>query len=615
MQSLNPSLRWLPLMTCLFLGSRLGFTQDIQQVKNIGELLQTPQGVQLMADTAWVLITAFLVFWMNAGFALVESGFCRAKNTANILAKNFIVFAITTLAYWSFGFAFQFGDGNDFIGWKGLMLTGEHNAPLVLLGQAKEYSGAYSALSWTYVPLYAAFMFQLVFAGTAATIVSGAVAERIKYSAFIVFSFIMGTLIYPITGHWIWGGGWLADRGMYDFAGSTVVHSVGGWAALTGAAMLGPRLGKYGPDGKVNPIPGHSMTSATLGVFILWLGWFGFNPGSTMAANPSAIARIATTTNIACAAAAFVSALWAWVRLGKPDLSMMLNGGLAGLVAITAPCAFVSPVSAAIIGAVAGVLVMESVLFFDRIRIDDPVGAISVHLTNGIWGTLAVGLFAQPFADLGAAQPKPGLFIGGDGTQFIAQLTGVVAVGGFVFAVSLVAWAFIKAMMGLRVSEEEEVQGLDIGEMGMEAYPPDPFGSFEALRIAGWEKVVPTIAAERRSPLSITQPTVISPAPVNTHTSESVALASPPSATSERRLYSVVLENANPERAKRRWERLCYELHQAPSEFHEVYRHLVSFDGRGFRFRGGEPERMRKAVERLFEGYLGVGATVTVEVE
>ncbi|MCS7223852.1 MAG: ammonium transporter [Armatimonadetes bacterium] len=581
--------------------------QDIQQVKNLGELLQSPQGLQLIADTLWVLLTAFLVFWMNAGFALVESGFCRAKNTANILAKNFVVFAITTLAYGAVGFAFMFGDGNNFIGWKGLMLTGEHNAPAVLLGLAKEYRGDYSALSWTYVPLMAAFLFQLVFAGTAATIVSGAVAERIKYSAFIVFSFLMGTIIYPIVGHWIWGGGWLADRGMFDFAGSTVVHSVGGWAALTGAAMLGPRLGKYGPEGKVNPIPGHNMTSATLGVFILWLGWFGFNPGSTMAANPSAIARIAVTTNIACAASAFVSTLWAWLRLGKPDLSMMLNGGLAGLVAITAPCAFVSPTSAAIIGVIAGVLVVESVLFFDRVRIDDPVGAISVHLTNGIWGTLALGLFAEPFADLGSAQPKPGLFMGGDHTQFVVQLTGVVAVGAYTFAVSLVCWAFIKALMGLRVSEEEEVLGLDIGEMGMEAYPGDPFGSFEALRIAGWEKVVPTITTQwQPTGASLVVQSAVPPTPVE---------PAPPVPVTDRRLYSIVIEDGNPERVKRRWERLCHDPSVAPPEFHEVYRHLVTFDGREFRLRGGDPERIRRAVERLFEGYLGVGATVRIEGE
>lgn len=587
--------------------------QDIQQLKDIGELLSTPQGLKLIADTLWVLIAAFLVFWMNAGFALVESGFCRAKNAANILAKNFIVFAIATLAYWSVGFAFMFGDGNSFIGWKGLALMGEHNAPLVALGKAKEYAGDYNALSWTSVPLLAAFLFQLVFAGTAATIVSGAVAERIKYAAFIVFSFVMGSLIYPIVGHWIWGGGWLAQKGMYDFAGSTVVHSVGGWAALTGAAMLGPRLGKYSKDGKINPIPGHNMALATLGVFILWLGWFGFNPGSTMSANPSAIARIAVTTNIAASAAGFIATLWAWLRLGKPDLSMMLNGGLAGLVAITASCAFVSLVSAFIIGVVAGVLVVESVLFFDRVRIDDPVGAISVHLVNGIWGTLAVGLFAQPFADLGDAQPKPGLFIGGSGEQFIVQLIGVVAVGAFTFTASLIAWALIKALVGLRVEPEEEVQGLDIGEMGMEAYPSDPFPTFEALSVAGWERFVPTFAHQptpEKVSATATGLTTAKPEPAN---GGAVEIAQTTSV--ERRLYSVILENANTERAKRRWERLCHEPQQAPPEFHEVYRHLVSFDGREFVFRGGDPERMRKLVERLFEGYLGVGATVTVEME
>jgi len=591
----------------------LANAQDIQQLKNLSELLSTPGGLRLIADTLWVLLAAFLVFWMHAGFALLESGFCRSKNTANILAKNFIVVAITTLAYWSVGFAFMFGDGNSFIGWKGLALTGEHNAPLMALGKAKEYVGAYSALSWTSVPLFAAFFFQLVFAATAATIVSGAVAERIKFASFITFSFVMGSIIYPIVGHWIWGGGWLAEKGMYDFAGSTVVHSVGGWAALTGAAMLGPRLGKYSKEGKINPIPGHNMALATLGTFILWLGWFGFNPGSTMAANPPAIARIAVTTNISGASGAFIATMWAWLRLGKPDLSMALNGCLAGLVAITAPCAFVSPVSAFIIGVIAGVLVIESVLLFDRVGIDDPVGAISVHLVNGVWGTLAVGLFAQPFADLGNAQPKPGLFIGGSGEQFIVQLIGVVSVGAFVFTASLISWAFIKALMGLRVSPEEEVQGLDIGEMGMEAYPSDPFPTFEALSVTGWERFVPTFTHQTVTEKSST-PTVsamtVKPEPAYEGMSE---IAQMPGV--ERRLYSVVLENASTERAKRRWERLCHEPQQAPPEFHEVYRHLVSFDGREFVFRGGDPERMRKAVERLFEGYLGVGATVTVEVE
>ena len=291
---------------------------------------------------------------------------------------------------------------------------------------------------------------------------------------------------------------------------------------------------------------------------------------------------------------------------------MMLNGGLAGLVAITAPCAFVSPLSAFVIGVVAGVLVVESVLLFDRVGIDDPVGAISVHLVNGIWGTLAVGLFAQPFADLGEAQPKPGLFIGGSGEQFIVQLIGVASVGAFAFTASLLAWAFIKVLVGLRVEPEEEVQGLDIGEMGMEAYSSDPFPTFEALSVTGWERFIPTFAHQPAQVIPTT--TEASSLTVKREPSIEVASETAHTPSVERRLYSIILENANTERAKRRWERLCHEPQQAPPEFHEVYRHLVSFDGREFVFRGGDPERMRKAVERLFEGYLGVGAKVTVEM-
>ena len=258
------------------------------------------------------------------------------------------------------------------------------------------------------MPLWAKFFFQLVFAGTAATIVSGAVAERIKFMSFIVFSFVMVGLIYPITGHWIWGGGWLASLGFWDFAGSTVVHSVGGWAALAGVIVLGPRLGKY-KDGKVQPIPGHNMTSATIGVFVLWLGWFGFNPGSTMAADPLAIAHIAVTTNMAAAAASISALITATLLLGKPDLSMILNGCLAGLVAITAPCAFVSVPSSLIIGLIAGVLVVVAVLFFDKLKIDDPVGALSVHLVNGVFGTLAVGLSANPDGGAGRGPARRAL--------------------------------------------------------------------------------------------------------------------------------------------------------------------------------------------------------------
>jgi Amt family ammonium transporter len=417
-------------------------------------------------DTMWTLLTAFLVFFMNLGFAMVESGFCRAKNTVAILAKNFVVFCAASLAFLVLGFGLMFADGNSFFGTQGLFfLTGLDNSPAT--GDA--YQGVYGALNWTGTPLWAKFFFQLVFAGTAATIVSGAVAERVKFGSFYIFSFLMVAIIYPIVGHWIWGGGWLAKLGMFDFAGSTVVHSVGGWAALAGAIMLGARIGKYGKDGRIMPIPGHSITSATLGVFVLWFGWFGFNPGSTMAADWNAIARIATTTNTAAAAAAVSATIAAWLLLKKPDLTMILNGSLAGLVAITAPCAFVSVPDSLIIGLGAGVLVVLSVLFFDRIRVDDPVGAVSVHLMCGVFGTLMLGLLAQD-----RFMPNTtgnGLLYGGGWGLFTAQLIGVAAVGIFTFGISLVFWAILKATVGLRVSPEEEMEGLDLGEHGISAYP------------------------------------------------------------------------------------------------------------------------------------------------
>ncbi len=421
---------------------------------------------KIVLDTLWVLITAMLVFFMNLGFAMVESGFNRAKNCVNILSKNFIVFAISSLGFLALGWGFMFGDGNPFIGLKGLFfLNGADNSPAT--GEA--YKGVYSAISWTGVPLLAKFFFQLVFCGTAATIVSGAVAERIKYKSFIVFSFIMAIVIYPIVGHWIWGGGWLAGLGMFDFAGSTVVHSVGGWAALAGILVLGPRFGKYMKDGKIHPIPGHNLSIATIGVFVLWLGWFGFNPGSTMAADPKAISHVLMTTNTAAIAATLTSTILAWLILGKPDLGMTLNGCLAGLVAITAPCAFVSVGSSLIIGSIAGILVVLSVIFFDRVKIDDPVGALSVHLVNGVFGTLAVGLFAQD--GITGTATGNGLFFGGGFKLLSAQLTGAFATAAFVFVLSLVAWFAIKVIMGIRVSLQEEIEGLDIGEHGNTAYP------------------------------------------------------------------------------------------------------------------------------------------------
>lgn len=416
-------------------------------------------------DTIWTLLTAMLVFFMNLGFALVESGFCRSKNTVNILSKNFIVFAISSVAFWVIGWGLMFGDGNGFIGTNGLFfIGGEDNSPMT----GEVYRGVYSAISWTTVPLMAKFFFQLVFAGTAATIVSGAVAERIKYISFIVFSFLLVAIVYPIVGHWIWGGGWLAKLGMWDFAGSTVVHSVGGWAALAGVLTLGPRIGKY-KDGKVNAIPGHSMTSATIGAIVLWLGWFGFNPGSTMAASVNDISRIVITTNTAGALGLLSATVVAWIVMGKPDIGMSINGLLAGLVAVTAPCAFISVGSSAIIGAVAGAIVVLAVLMFDKLKIDDPVGALAVHLANGIFGTLAVGLFAQDL--IMPNTTGNGLLFGGGTKLLISQLTGIVAVGVFVFVLSYIFWNIIKAILGLRVTEAEEMEGLDFGEHGNVAYP------------------------------------------------------------------------------------------------------------------------------------------------
>lgn len=439
-------------------------------------------------DTVWVLVTAMLVFFMNTGFGMVESGLCQQKNCVNILAKNFIVFAASTLSFWAIGWGLMFGDGNLWLGLKGLFfLSGPDNSPA--LGEAYQamnpfssatYEGVYSAINWTPVPLWAKFFFQLVFAGTAATIVSGAVAERIKFNSFLIFSFLLVAFVYPISGHWIWGGGILGSApgesglaalfgNFRDFAGSTVVHSVGGWAALAGVLVLGPRKGKYTKDGKVMPIPGHSMTNAALGVLILWLGWFGFNPGSTMSVgNGAAISHVLVTTNVAAATGALGALITAWLLLKKPDFSMVLNGCLAGLVAITAPCAFVSVGSGAIIGLIGGILVVFAVISFDRIKIDDPVGALSVHLVNGIWGTLALGIFYSKEVAVNIAALDTGLSAGG---QFVAQLKGVILVGLFAFPLSLLVWYALKKTIGIRVSEEEERDGLDVGEHGNEAYP------------------------------------------------------------------------------------------------------------------------------------------------
>jgi len=412
-------------------------------------------------DTAWVLIAGILVFWMQAGFALVEAGLTRSKNTTNILFKNLMDFVFASLAFWAVGYAFMFGSSAaGWIGTSGFFISGgEDFIPNV--------------------PVLAFWFFQLVFAGTAATIVSGAMAERTKFSAYLIYSFFITAIIYPIAGHWIWGGGWLwtlpFGDGFRDFAGSTVVHSIGGWLALVGAIVLGPRLGRFTKDGKAVAIPGHSITLVTLGVFILWMGWFGFNPGSQLAisgGNADAVALVAANTNLAAAAGALVAMVVSWLFVAKkPDLPTALNGALAGLVAITAPCAYVTPGYSVIIGAVGGVIVVYGALLLEKLKIDDPVGAVPVHLFNGIWGTLAIGIFGTEGI---------GSLITGDGGQFVAQLIGVLAVGVWCLATGSVLFLGIKAINGLRVSREEEIKGLDILEHGTEAYADDVVGSLAA---------------------------------------------------------------------------------------------------------------------------------------
>lgn len=421
---------------------------------------------QVLLDTLWVLLCAMLVFFMNLGFAAVESGFARSKNTVNILSKNFIVFAVSSLGFYVLGWGLMFGDGNGFVGLQGLLFaSGADNSPAI--GTA--YEGVYTAISWAGVPFWAKFFFQLVFCGTAATIVSGAVAERIKYFSFILFSFFLTLIVYPIIGHWIWGGGWLAQLGFLDFAGGTTVHSVGGWAALTGVIILGPRVGKYTKDGKINPIPGHNISMATIGAFVLWLGWFGFNPGSTMALNPEAISHILVSTNSAGIMGMLVATLVTTKLTGKPDLGMSINGLLAGLVAITPGTAYISIPLSYLIGAISGAIVVFAVIKFDRMKLDDPVGALGVHLANGVFGTLAIGLFAQD--GMTGISTMNGLFYGGGLKLLGIQTLGVVSSGVFVTVVSSIIWLAIKKTIGLRVTLKEEIEGLDIGEHGMQAYP------------------------------------------------------------------------------------------------------------------------------------------------
>ncbi len=389
-------------------------------------------------NNTWMLVAAFLVFIMHLGFATLESGLTQAKNTVNILFKNVSIIAIGILTYALCGFNLMYpGDFNGFFGFSGLGIsTGAE-------GLTPAYNPGYTY--WT------DFIFQAMFAATAATIVSGAVAERIKLSSFLVFSTIYVALVYPIVGSWTWGGGWLADKNFHDFAGSTLVHSVGGWAALVGAYTLGPRLGKYSKNGEIKPIMGHNMPLATIGVFLLWFGWYGFNGGSVLSADPGAVSFVFVTTTLAAAAGVIGAMGTSWIISKKPDLSMILNGSLAGLVGITAGADCISPMYSVIVGLIAGAIVVVAVIQLDKMKIDDPVGAISVHLACGIWGTLAVGIFSTDY-------------------QLGTQAIGVGAYALFCFVGANIIFQVIKLVLGLRVSEEEEILGLDIGEHDMESY-------------------------------------------------------------------------------------------------------------------------------------------------
>ena len=399
-------------------------------------------------DTLWILLAAFLVFFMQAGFGMVEAGLVRTKNAANIIMKNLLDFCFAVLGYFMFGYAIMYGAGGSIIGTEGWFLV-----------------GASSAVDG--VPLEAVWLFQAVFAGTAATIVAGAVAERMKFVAYLGYAFLLSAFIYPVVGHWVWGGGWLADLNFHDFAGSTVVHGVGGVSALVGAWLLGPRFGRFGADGSPHVIAGHNMPLVGMGVFILWFGWFGFNAGSTLGfSEPDLVARVAINTTLAPSTGAIAAMFTAWLWWGKPDLTISLNGALAGLVGITAPCAVVSPAAALCIGLLAGILVVFGIDWMNRIRVDDPVGAVSVHGLCGIWGTLAVGLFGQ--AVLGA--PQDGLLYGGGFGQLGVQCLGVVACFLFAGVAMYVVFKFIDVTLGLRVSHETELRGLDLDEHGMESY-------------------------------------------------------------------------------------------------------------------------------------------------
>ncbi len=416
----------------------------------------TTADLSLAMDTMWVVLAAVLVLFMQAGFAMLEVGFSRMKNVGSVVAKILVNLAIAALLFWAVGFAITFGTGNAVMGTQGWFLA-------VPEGQVND---VYAGLSWTQVPLSAKFLFQVAFCAVSLAIVWGTMLERTKFAVYVIFAIVFAGLLYPLVGHWIWGGGWLTELGMQDFAGSTVVHLSGAMAALAGTLLLGPRLGKYDDDGRPVTIPGHNMPLAVLGVLILWVGWYGFNPGSTMAASTQ-VADIALTTTLAAASGVLGAMSMSYMYRRNIDVGMGGNGAIAALVAITAPCAFVAPWASIVIGFVAGVIMYATLVFVDRVGVDDPLGAIAAHGMGGIWGTLSCGLFTTPeLAVIG----RPGLFYGGGFYQLGVQALGILSCGLFVFATSLAVFAALKATIGIRVKPDQELDGLDVHEHGVFGY-------------------------------------------------------------------------------------------------------------------------------------------------
>jgi ammonium transporter, Amt family len=469
-------------------GALTGTAKDVPvkdaKSPTLGEVMDTVGHNKVAINIVWTLLAGFLVMFMQAGFALVETGFTRAKNVAHTMGMNFMVYAIGMLGYWICGYALQMG-GVGAVAALGGTPALNHEFTVTLFGKTFGLFGMkgffLSGDSYD-VGVFTLFLFQMVFMDTAATIPTGAMAERWKFSAFVVFGFFMAMVAYPLFANWVWGGGWLAQLGVnfglghghVDFAGSSVVHMVGGMAALAGAIVIGPRIGKYTKDGEAVAIPGHHIPMAILGTFILAFGWFGFNPGSTLAGGDLRIAVVAVNTMLAGAAGALSAMIYVWRRYGKPDPSMMANGMLAGLVAITAPCAFVTSVSAVIIGLIAGVLVVMAAVFIERtLKIDDPVGAVAVHGVNGAWGVISLGLFADGvYGDgwNGVPGTVRGLFYG-DARQFAAQCIGTITCAVFVFVLFYAFFKLVEVTMGNRVSAEAELEGLDVPEMGVLGYP------------------------------------------------------------------------------------------------------------------------------------------------